>query len=134
MIFLKAVLNGGDRVVATCKDCICYSGCSGILNDFGMRLNPAREVCDRFEDHARFVELPCVAGEYVYVIEPIFGKSIEHTIRRRKIKSIEPHAEIKFYGSWIHDFLSGFGRYIFSTYEEAEQALKEREDEKLGSE
>ena len=44
--------------MATCKDCICYSGCSGILNDFGMRLNPAREVCDRFEDSSRFVELP----------------------------------------------------------------------------
>ena len=122
--------------MASCKDCVHVEVCEDFTK---AKLSPKRaeellpvlrehgRTCEHFKDRARFVELPCVAGEYVYVIEPIFGESIEHTIRRRKIKSIEPHAEIKFYGSWIHDFLSGFGRYIFSTYEEAEQALKERE-------
>lgn len=122
--------------MASCKECVHVEACEELTR---RKLSPKRaeellpvlrehgRTCEHFKDRARFVELPCVAGEYVYVIEPIFGKSIEHTIRRRKIKSIEPHAEIKFYGSWIHDFLSGFGRYIFSTYEEAEQALKERE-------
>lgn len=112
----------------TCKDCIHFESCKNLYETHGEGLSGDSCVCDSFKDRSRFVELPCVAGEYVYVIEPIFGKSIEHTIRRRKIKSIEPHAEIKFYGSWIHDFLSGFGRYIFSTYEEAEQASKEREE------
>lgn len=121
--------------MATCTDCVHVEVCSkkNLHVAVGMNIIPRfkykriEQECEHFKDRAHFVELPCVAGEYVYVIEPIFGKSIEHTIRRRKIKSIEPHAEIKFYGGWIHDFLSGFGRYIFSTYEEAEQALKERE-------
>ena len=130
----------------TCKDCIHRELCTDYvsslakvqnadvkyisqwLDEIEGKRNQTDNACEHFADRSLFVELPCVAGEYVYVIEPIFGKSIEHTIRRRKIKSIEPHAEIKFYGSWIHDFLSGFGRYIFSTYEEAEQALKEREE------
>ena len=107
--------------MATCKKCVHVAVCSYAQNS-----NNEFEHCANFRDRSRFVELPCVAGEYVYVIEPIFGKSIEHTISRRKIKSIEPHAEIKFYGGWIYDCLSGFGRYIFSTYEAAEQALKER--------
>ena len=108
----------------TCNDCIYNEICQKFGGPFN--INDADTSCTDFKARSRFVELPCVAGEYVYVIEPIFGKSIEHTISRRKIKSIEPHAEIKFYGGWIHDCLSGFGRYIFSTYEEAEQALKER--------
>ena len=124
----------------TCKDCIhvkvCCEYLAGLAAARGVTIDNQAELetvlecdeCQYFKARSRFVELPCVAGEYVYVIEPIFGKSIEHTISRRKIKSIEPHAEIKFYGGWIHDFLSGFGRYIFSTYEEAEQALKEREE------
>ena len=129
--------------MASCKDCVHYEVCQmHYKQKCELTYETEREVeiamrkaqkavdieCDYYKDRSRFVELPCVAGEYVYVIEPIFGKSIEHTIRRRKIKSIEPHAEIKFYGGWIHDFLSGFGRYIFSTYEEAKQALKECEE------
>lgn len=118
--------------MASCHDCVHVEVCGtfSILSEDFEIASPERIAsdCNCFKDRARFVELTCVAGEYVYVIEPIFGKSIEHTIRRRKIKSIEPHAEIKFYGGWIHDFLSGFGRYIFSTYEEAKQALKECEE------
>lgn len=122
--------------MATCADCVHVEVCSekNLHVAVGMNITPRfkykriEQECEHFKDRSRFVDLPCVAGEYVYVIEPIFGKSIEHTIRRRKIKSIEPHAEIKYYGGWIHDFLSGFGRYIFSTYEEAKQALKEREE------
>ncbi len=124
--------------MATCKECVHVGVCRYYTNELAkangipLKLEEVERLlecddCENFKDRSRFVELPCVAGEYVYVIEPIFGKSIEHTISRRKIKSIEPHAEIKFYGGWIHDCLSGFGRYIFSTYEEAEQALKERE-------
>ena len=126
--------------MASCRNCVhvevCHEFVKGLAAARGLKLGSVEEIsailqsddCEQFKDRARFVELPCVAGEYVYVIEPIFGKSIEHTISRRKIKSIEPHAEIKFYGGWIHDFLSGFGRYIFSTYEAAEQTLKEREE------
>ena len=118
-----------------CKDCIHYEAClrkeriviDGINraaqyaseftnNKIKVGCSKRESICEHFADNSRFIELPYVAGEYVYVIEQIFGESIEHTIRRRKIKSIEPHAEIKFYGGWIHDFLSGFGRYIRRCY------------------
>lgn len=124
MIFLKAVLNGGERVMASCKDCICYSGCSGILNDFGMRLNPAREVCDRFEDHARFVELPCKVGDDVYCI--YHGK-----IERSGVTSIcigSHYTGIVIYTVQFSFTAENIGKFIFFSVEEAEQALKEREE------
>ena len=124
--------------MATCKDCICYSGCSGILNDFGMRLNPAREVCDRFEDHARFVELPCKVGDTLY--------SNNQFIQSARVMAIYIDGnggmfdlEITAYND--ERFL-GFEKFVdkdytfedigvnlFLTREEAEQALKEREND-----
>lgn len=116
--------------MATCKDCICYSGCSGILNDFGMRLNPAREVCDRFEDRARFVELPYKLGDSIY--EPKRHQITEYQIARivfydfglrmelRLMKGLLFRVEIK---------QEDIGKVVFLTREEAEQALKEREND-----
>ena len=110
--------------MATCKDCICYSGCSGILNDFGMRLNPAREVCDRFEDRARFVELN-------------IAKKIKHTPDIDKMREFHKLglgkgmsersifwtcSNCKVWVSLAHKFCPNCGAKF-----EAEQALKERE-------
>ena len=116
--------------MATCKDCICYSGCSGILNDFGMRLNPAREVCDRFEDHARFVELPCKVGDMIYVIEDIAGewKIIKDHVETIGIGYYADGVNLyQFDGIKTDGYFEDFGKTVFLTREEAEQALKERE-------
>ena len=106
----------------TCKDCIHSEVCYYHGEDID---SPG--ICGFFKDRSRFVELPCKDGEYVYVIEPLCDSMAFHTIKHRKIKHIEPQARIQFAGGgWILDFLSAFNRYVFRTYEEAEQALKER--------
>ena len=115
--------------MATCKDCICYSGCSGILNDFGMRLNPAREVCDRFEDRARFVELPCNVGDRLYVLFPKGRAIVEYVVIAFWIEetgTIIRVVDTRFFTTTIF-FIKDIGTKAFLTKKEAEQALKERE-------
>lgn len=108
--------------MSTCKDCICYSGCSGILNDFGMRLNQAREVCDRFEDRARFVELPCKVGDTIYwnlLGKPVEDEIVSITIYKNVIRV--------FLKKGISFDIEDIGRMLFLSREEAEQELTERE-------
>lgn len=120
--------------MATCKDCVHVEVCRfkdlpAPLSDSYIRESECIEKrCGDFKDRSRFVELPCKDGEYVYVIEPLCDSMAFHTIKLRKIKHIEPQARIQFAGGgWILNFLSAFNQYVFRTYEEAEQALKERE-------
>ena len=120
--------------MATCKDCVHVEVCRfkdlpAPLSDSYVRESECIEKrCGDFKDRSRFVELPCKDGEYVYVIEPLCDSMAFPTIKLRKIKHIEPQARIQFAGGgWILNFLSAFNQYVFRTYEEAEQALKERE-------
>lgn len=107
----------------TCNDCIHIDVCKNLIGGWKTL------CCEDFKDRSRFVELPCKDGEYVYVIEPLCDSMAFHTIKHRKIKHIEPQARIQFAGGgWILNFLSAFNQYVFRTYEEAEQALKEREE------
>lgn len=121
--------------MATCKDCVHAEVCRfkdlpAPLSDSYIRESECIEKrCGDFKDRSRFVELPCKDGEYVYVIEPLCDSMAFHTIKHRKIKHIEPQARIQFAGGgWILNFLSAFNQYVFRTYEEAEQALKGREN------
>ena len=126
--------------MATCKDCVHVEVCRYYTNELAkangipLKLEEVERLlecddCENFKDRSRFVELPCKDGEYVYVIEPLCDSMAFHIIKHRKIKRIEPRARIQFAGGgWILDFLSAFNRYVFRTYEEAEQALKEREE------
>ena len=128
----------------TCKDCIYYSGCSGILNDFGMRLNPAREVCDRFKDRSRFVELPCHVGDTVYMLteqtQKLGHKKVTKTViveccvdNFRIGDAGYPSATLcDSENVWCYGVEPKmFGEIIFLSREEAEQFLKERgENEK----
>ena len=115
--------------MASCKECIHYKICVVRHELSGGKGEIIRVLeCENFKDRSRFVELPCKDGEYVYVIEPLCDSMAFHTIKHRKIKHIEPQARIQFSGGgWILNFLSAFNQYVFRTYEEAEQALKERE-------
>ena len=121
--------------MATCKDCVHVGVCRfkdlpAPLSDSYIRESECIEKrCGDFKGRSRFVELPCKDGEYVYVIEPLCDSMAFHTIKHRKIKHIEPQARIQFAGGgWILNFLSAFNQYVFRTYEEAEQALKAREN------
>ena len=126
--------------MATCTECVHVEMCRYYTNELAkangipLKLEEVERLlecddCENFKDRSRFVELPCKDGEYVYVIEPLCDSMAFHTIKHRKIKHIEPQARIQFAGGgWILNFLSAFNRYVFRTYEEAEQALKEREE------
>lgn len=87
--------------------------------------------CDYYKDQSRFVELPCKVGDTVYVIESIAGEE----------KIIQDHVEtmgIGYYADGINiyqwdgvktdGYFEDFGKTVFLTREEAEQALKEREE------
>ena len=85
---------------------------------------------DHFQDRARFVELPCKVGDTIYSIENIAG---ELTILKDHVETIGIgyYAEgvnlYQFDGIKIDGYFEDFGKTVFLTREEAEQALKERE-------
>lgn len=100
--------------MATCKDCINYTECNAVLNKYGMKLDPEREICSIFKDRSRFVELPCK----VYTTH--LGRVVE-----AKIYGYEASMKNSNY-SWTIE-PHHFGKYVFFTHKEAEQALKEHE-------
>ena len=112
--------------MASCKDCMHEEVC----NIFSSDLNEdSAEKCVCFKDRNLFVELPCKIGDTVYV-KMQFGGYAE--------------AEVRDYSYFIscgfcvvvtstkfdkqHIPFSEFGKIIFFTREEAERALKEREN------
>ena len=111
----------------TCNDCIHYKVCkkTRIMNPSH---NYAAE-CNDYNDRSRFVELPCKVGDTVFVVEEI--------AEERKI--IKDHVEtigIGYYADGVNiyqfdgiktdGYFEDFGKNVFLTREEAEQALKER--------
>ena len=111
--------------MASCKDCMHEKVCNyfeGDLNEEGA------EKCVYFKDRTQFVELPCNVGDTVYLIK-------NHNIYERKVTRIifDPRTIIQLmakdyvcYAS--HIGRNDFGKTVFLTREEAEKALKEREN------
>lgn len=102
-----------------CKNCIKEDVCK-IAEDFykepvyGMYI----EGCDYFKDRNRFVELPCKAGDTVFVVngfKEIEELEVDYYVVEKNVISV----------GMVDD-----GEYevetVFLTREEAEQALKER--------
>lgn len=119
--------------MATCKDCINYTECNNsFLKDLGMALDPEREICSIFKDRSRFVELPCAVGDTVYIIARISGKEeiIQDSVESFTISYFVDNTPIiLFDGIETCDWDSNdFGKQVFLTKEQAEQALKEREE------
>jgi hypothetical protein len=119
--------KGGERVMASCKKCIHYAVCADFYDDEIERTAP----CSFFKDRSRFVELPCKVGDTVYVIENIAGeeKIIQDSVETIGIGYYADGIEIyQFDGIKTDGYFSDFGKTVFLTREEAEQALKEREN------
>ena len=127
--------------MANCKDCVHVEVCEDFTK---AKLSPERaeellpvlrehgRICDHFKDRSRFVELPCMVGDTVYVLK---GEHIEfaHVIAIYLDSSggmfdlkIFKEIAINFYISKYNTF-ENIGKTVFLTLEEAEQALKERE-------
>ena len=119
------MLGIGGLTMASCKDCIHEEVCnifSGDLNEDGA------EKCICFKARNVFIELPCKIGDTVYV-KMQFGGYAEAEVRDYSyFTSCEFCVVItstKFDKQYIP--FSEFGKTIFLTREEAEQALKECE-------
>ena len=131
--------------MATCKECVHAEVCTHFAKMLFDAFNVSEDdtqvllekckgdasVCNDFADRSRFVELPCKVGDTVYVIEDIAGEE----------KIIQDHVEtmgIGYYADGINiyqfdgvktdGYFEDFGKTVFLTREEAEQALKEREE------
>ena len=115
--------------MASCRDCLhyefCCTGKSGL---------PDYVNCKYFKDRNRFVELPCKVGDTVYVIDDMGDEEYlvaSCTISAIRYECKETDSNIiimtegflaPFTNSWV------LGKTVFLTREEAERALKEREN------
>lgn len=117
--------------MAKCENCYHYDVCNGRpdVAAYGCK-------CEDFKDKSLIVELPCKVGDTVYYIGNLQSiltlkvvsvhLSDEGKIRKKKHKShfcaIEKNSKIT--GRY---YLDTMGSLAFLTREEAEKALKERE-------
>lgn len=125
--------------MASCKECVHVEACNGILNGFDVDIEFFGEQvsgCKNFKDRSRFVELPCKAGDTVY-----FDNG---HIQSARVLAIYIDAEggmldleITAYSNNALGFkkfinkdykFEDIGKHLFLKKEEAEQALKEREE------
>lgn len=119
------MLGTGGLTMASCKDCIHEEVCdifAGDLNEDGA------EKCICFKDRNIFIELPCKIGDSVYV-KMQFGGYAEAEVRDYSYFISYGFCVVvtstKFDKQYVP--FSEFGKTIFLTREEAEQALKECE-------
>ena len=121
----------------TCKDCIHYEVCETeewFTEDFD---NPD---CPYFKDKSRYIELPCKAGDTVYVLKAeytechlgaTFSEFSCQGCEEAECESVEKYSvrELSNINKWtILDYLwqGRFGKDVFLTRGEAEKALKKR--------
>ena len=105
--------------MATCKECI-HSECCFMQYGKTNALKWQSELgCKNFKDRSRFVELPCKVGDSVFCLNP---NCTFHAVRvdGANVELITSQGFI------LNQSL--IGKTVFLTREEAEQALKEREE------
>lgn len=109
----------------TCKECIHYDICliRDELSDDESKVVSVLE-CEHFKARSRFVELPCKVGDTAYFIKG--GRVMSDTVLRFVIDRYAVKLT-KSNGADI-GYTTQFGERIFLTREEAEAALKEREE------
>ena len=108
--------------MANCKDCIHFESCKNLYETHGEGLSGDSYVCDFFKDRSRFVELPCKLDDTVYYFNSageIFSQKVSGFIVN--FVGILVDSDVMFDSHLMGD-------RFFSTREEAEQALKEREN------
>ena len=117
---LKLSLLGTGGLTVTCKDCLYHHICK-IIDVLG-EIQGNAECCLQFKDRSRFVELPCKLGDTVYYFNSageIFSQKVSGFIVN--FVGILVDSDVMFDSHLMGD-------RFFSTREEAEQALKEREN------
>ena len=116
--------------MASCTECVHVEVCKDyiktVLDDFDDS-QMCGDDCEFFQERSRFVELPCKVGDTVYIIARISGKEeiIQDSVESFTISSFVDNTPIiLFDGIETCDWdSSDFGKQVFLTKEEAEQAL-----------
>ena len=120
----------------SCKDCIHYAVC-----DFDDDEIERTALCSFFKDRSRFVELPCKVGDMVYMIT----EQMQKVGRKKVTKTVIVECCVDNFrigdagypsaalcdneNAWHYGVEPKmFGEIIFLSREDAEQALKEREE------
>lgn len=131
----QCIRAGAECSRPKCKDCVHYDVCYELTYHEPNGEIVGREVCNNFKDKSRFVELPCAAGDTLYVT--LYSGVSELIVNRMEIIS-DSSFKKRFYsrvkgeiknlnGEPINFTLEHMGNAVFLTREEAEKALKERE-------
>ena len=121
--------------MASCKDCMHEEVCSIFSSDLN---EDGAEKCVCFKNRNRFVELPCKVGDTIYILTNDSPTGIEES-QVKKIELIKTQSKTKIrlivpcvYDDWgsaqWEIGVNDFGKTAFLTREEAEKALKEREN------
>lgn len=113
-----------------CKDCIHCNICNKTESDIylGNKEGAVELYCVEFADESQYIKLPCKVGDTVYILAGPFGNKYEQDVcegfysdngvpqvRTRNTKG-------------NHGTYGVMGETVFLTREEAEKALKEREE------
>lgn len=109
----------------TCADCIHYDVCQA-LEDAGQVSKIHPKQCGTYKDKSRYIELPCAVGDTVYCIQPFFDHDRKKYKRIIKPKVVDFVLTLPFMAESEGFILKerDFGKTVFLTKEEAEQALK----------
>ena len=118
----------------TCQDCVHYEVCEVTYPDLDLPFVNL-EKCRLFKDKSKFIELPCEVGDMVWFIKFAFSYA------KRPIpamicgmKTFSNNGAFTFMALTVENNINrnftnyDIGRTVFLTKEEAEQALKEREE------
>lgn len=111
--------------MADCKNCLHYAVCGYALN------SKTIYKCDYFTDSSEWVHIPCKVGDSIFCDGKLFadrfvGEVMEFTVDIVRTQVCTTHCgEI----DMIFNF-KDFGKTVFLAREEAEQALKEREQKR----
>lgn len=117
----------------TCKDCVHYEVCETTYPDLELPFVNL-EKCRLFKDKSKFIELPCKVGDKVWFIKFMWNYAKQPiSAMVCGIKTFSSSGTFTFTALTHENNVSrsfinqDIGKTVFLTKEEAEQALKERE-------
>lgn len=112
-----------------CKDCYHFDVCAYYLQQQGdtLGVDIVATKCPMYKDKSRIIELPCKVGDTVYFIKSAFTYLKEP--KAEIVKTIITAEYDTIYKTQNRAFnIAVIGETVFLTREEAEQALKECEN------
>lgn len=116
--------------MATCKDC--HNCAFDLMCTYMGDWVGIRTPCPAFKDKSRFLELPCLPGDEVFLVSSYADKVSKCTVFTMQMMITKDNRWFEFTlenerGAILCDRdFSDIGKTVFLTREEAEQALKER--------